>query len=128
MNCETCKFWDSKLNLSSRLGECRKESPKNGMWDRGHYIASWPETECSDCCGDRKDPLHSPRHQYLAGELAWVWLDSFTFARVRKVAYIKDEKIYTLDPGQLDSGWPNYRPYDASLLGDPIAEWPEETL
>ena len=79
-----------------------------------------------DYTGDWRDSLHSPRCQYVKGELAWVWHDVYTFARVRKVDYIEDEKIYTLDPGQLDAWWPNHRPYDESLLGVPIAEWPEE--
>ncbi len=79
-----------------------------------------------DYTGDWRDSLHFPQHQYVKGELVWVWHDVYTFARVRKVDYIEDEKIYTLDPGQLDAWWPNHRPYDESLLGVPIAEWPEE--
>ena len=76
--------------------------------------------------GDWKDSLHSPRCQYVKGERVIVWNDCDVFAHVRKVAIIKEGRIWTLYPHYEPVTWDNYCPYDESLLGVPIAEWPEE--
>ena len=78
-----------------------------------------------DYTGDWKDSLHSPQHVYKEGELVFVWVStSSTFAHVRKVHHVEDGRMYTLYPRH--SVWNYYRRFDKSLLGDPIAEWPEE--
>ncbi len=79
-----------------------------------------------DYTGDWKDSLHSPQHQYVEGELVWVWLDREYFAHVRKVKEVKRGKMYTFYPNDERCAWDHHRKYDASLLGVPIAEWPEE--
>ncbi len=79
-----------------------------------------------DYTGDWKDSLHSPQHQYAVGERVIVWNESNVFAQARKMAEIKDGVMYTFYPYAENVPWAHYRRYDESLLGDPIAEWPEE--
>ncbi len=79
-----------------------------------------------DYTGDWRDSLHSPQHQYVEGELVVVWDLHNIFAQVRKVAEVKDGVMYTLFPGRDIIPWDHHRKYDESLLGDPIAEWPEK--
>ena len=80
-----------------------------------------------DYTGDWKDSLHSPQHQYVEGERVIVWHRLDIFGAVRKVAKVEGSVMHTIMPN--DGGtfpWDNHRPYDESLLGVPIAEWPEE--
>ena len=72
------------------------------------------------------DRFHSPQHQHEKGERVIVWNDCDVFAHVRKVAIIKEGRIWTLYPHYKPVTWDNYHVYDESLLGELIAEWPEE--
>jgi len=71
MTCKSCRFWDNEAIHSTGL--CRRHAPRAVVVvDKAAArceIATWPETEPDDWCGDyQPPPLAQVREQVGKGE------------------------------------------------------------
>ena len=131
----TLRLLSDRLQAHTAIDEDRKAyvydrqpSMRLDSWEGGGCCYPLDDLFDVDYTGNWINSLHSPQHQYVEGELVFVWADDDVFASVRRFSFAglsQGPGIYT-QWGNSSSFWSNSCEWDESKAGVPITEWSEE--